>query len=316
MTGINSKQTVWNFCGTSTLTFHNVAWKGSVLAPFADITNPNGVVWGQVFANSWTVTGNACMQQNWVPFEGCIDECTWQPSSSFCTFSQEDYSGTNCETKRFIDTCFAHLTIQEHFSTCFPIGLRLGGGEVNLVFSSSSSLTSFLPQTGAPGVLDASYKDVTTTPAGAFAGELAALGLSIGLDRCGDNYASACYHFEDIVVCDNDQESPCSAFSGLNIASINARANMILGGETVEGVSVSDAFKCIRHINQMFVGCSSFLQHRHEFNFCSCDEESCEAKPASVLAMEEMVNPSDGGQSAGFLLTPAFAVMAFLFTLF
>ena len=72
LNNFNATSTLWNFYEATFFSFQNVRWEGSVLAPWANIVNAqNGAIDGQVFANSWTLTNN-CMQQNWVPFVGCL----------------------------------------------------------------------------------------------------------------------------------------------------------------------------------------------------------------------------------------------------
>ena len=43
MFGINPQFTLWNFHQATSITFRNVAWLGSVLAPNADVLRPEGV---------------------------------------------------------------------------------------------------------------------------------------------------------------------------------------------------------------------------------------------------------------------------------
>jgi len=62
--------TLFNFFEASCLTFYNIGWKGSVLAPCADFVDPTGSIEGQLFAKSWKSSGSTCMQQNSCPFKG------------------------------------------------------------------------------------------------------------------------------------------------------------------------------------------------------------------------------------------------------
>ena len=61
------QRVLFNFYQATSLQFAGIAVQGSVLAPNADINNPQGVVWGSVVAKSW----NGQMQLNTVPFVGC-----------------------------------------------------------------------------------------------------------------------------------------------------------------------------------------------------------------------------------------------------
>ena len=60
---------LFNFYEATTLTFSGIAVRGSVLAPFAHVNNPQGVIWGTIIAASW----DGPMQQNHVPFDGGND---------------------------------------------------------------------------------------------------------------------------------------------------------------------------------------------------------------------------------------------------
>lgn len=57
---------LFNFYQATTLELAGISVEGSVLAPFAAVNNPMGVIQGTVIAASW----NGAMQQNHVPFEG------------------------------------------------------------------------------------------------------------------------------------------------------------------------------------------------------------------------------------------------------
>jgi len=72
----NPRNAIFNFYEAQVLTLYNIDWRGSVLAPLANIHNPTGQLNGQLFAKSWTAPRNgACMQQNEARFEGCLPVC-------------------------------------------------------------------------------------------------------------------------------------------------------------------------------------------------------------------------------------------------
>ncbi|AJQ96673.1 choice-of-anchor A family protein [Gynuella sunshinyii] len=66
---------VYNFYQATSLTLQSVGVQGSVLAPLADLDNPTGVIYGQLFANHW----NGPMQINQVPFVGDLPEANEPP---------------------------------------------------------------------------------------------------------------------------------------------------------------------------------------------------------------------------------------------
>ena len=61
------QRVVYNFYQATSLQFAGIAVQGTVLAPLADITNPQGVVWGGVIAKSW----NGPMQINNAALTAC-----------------------------------------------------------------------------------------------------------------------------------------------------------------------------------------------------------------------------------------------------
>lgn len=60
---------LFNFYEADTLTFKGVGVEGSVLAPYADVVDPQGVINGTIIAKSWS----GSMQQNHQLFTGNID---------------------------------------------------------------------------------------------------------------------------------------------------------------------------------------------------------------------------------------------------
>jgi len=63
---------VYNFYQATDLTLQGIGVEGSILAPMAQINNPQGVVKGTVIAKSW----NGMMQLNHVPFDGVLPAIT------------------------------------------------------------------------------------------------------------------------------------------------------------------------------------------------------------------------------------------------
>lgn len=57
-------QVIFNFYEAKSLIINGVGVRGYVLAPYADINGPGGVVWGSVYAKSL----RGPLQLNWVPF--------------------------------------------------------------------------------------------------------------------------------------------------------------------------------------------------------------------------------------------------------
>ncbi len=62
------RRVLFNFPDATALTLAGIGVEGSILAPNAVINNPQGVIKGQLIAQSW----NGMMQLNHEPFEGCL----------------------------------------------------------------------------------------------------------------------------------------------------------------------------------------------------------------------------------------------------
>jgi choice-of-anchor A domain-containing protein len=75
----NRNKVLFNFHQATTLQLAGVSVEGSILAPIANIENPQGVIWGTVVANSW----NGQMQINLAAHDGCVVAPTAPPS--LCT---------------------------------------------------------------------------------------------------------------------------------------------------------------------------------------------------------------------------------------
>ncbi|MGQ0800578.1 MAG: Ig-like domain-containing protein, partial [Pseudomarimonas sp.] len=69
------RRVLFNFPDATTLTLAGISVEGSVLAPKAVIENPQGVIKGQLIAQSW----NGMMQLNHEPFEGCLSAASSNP---------------------------------------------------------------------------------------------------------------------------------------------------------------------------------------------------------------------------------------------
>jgi len=307
----NPQNVLFNFYQAHTLTFQSVSWMGSVLAPYADISNPTGNLLGQVFANSWTSTGSTCMQQNWYPFQGCITSCYWHRTDALCTYSADAWGQDTCSTG---SSCPAYTALNADFDSCLPVGLVVGCGQKELKLTTTAAVRAFLPQnTTSYGVLDGQYRDATSTSAGAFAAELVSLGLSLGIDSCDPNFAPACGNLKDIYVCNLNSPS-CSAFNGKTIGEVYEIANQIIGQCPVSGITLDNAYNCVQFINSQFSGCQPWTTTTgNNFGFCSCGTSTCGNTPDYVIA--ELAAQSSPNYSSAVWKTPALFLLGAL-TLF
>ncbi|TDR22310.1 Ig-like domain-containing protein [Marinicella litoralis] len=87
------ERVIYNFYEANTLTFSGIGVEGTVLAPHAIISNPQGVIKGQLFAQSW----DGMMQINHVPFDGASSQNNQMPladDQSFDLAQDENISFT------------------------------------------------------------------------------------------------------------------------------------------------------------------------------------------------------------------------------
>ncbi|MDQ7030805.1 MAG: choice-of-anchor A family protein [Ardenticatenia bacterium] len=74
--GVQRDHILFNFYQANTLTLQNIGVEGTILAPWADVSFPSGVIWGTLIAQSLTGAG----QSNHVPFAGCLPGTTTTPT--------------------------------------------------------------------------------------------------------------------------------------------------------------------------------------------------------------------------------------------
>ncbi|MCB1060791.1 MAG: T9SS type A sorting domain-containing protein [Calditrichaeota bacterium] len=145
-----------------------------------------------------------------------------------------------------------------NFATAFPTGLTIGG-TYTIHFSTSAAVNAFLPAGGTPNALTASYNNPTSTTAGVFAGQVAALALSLGFSEIGVSGfcdLGSLYYFDV-----DDSDDP---FVGMTVNELFALANQVLGGDLSGlpfGATVSDLNDVIDHINQNFDDGTQDLGH-------------------------------------------------------
>ncbi|MCX8056085.1 MAG: SpaA isopeptide-forming pilin-related protein [Ignavibacteria bacterium] len=81
----------------------------------------------------------------------------------------------------------AKSLLMNKFNQLFPSGFKIGdaGSPHTITFTNATALKNFLPQMGTAGQLTMSYVNPTTTPAGQFAGNVAALALNVAFNDSG-----------------------------------------------------------------------------------------------------------------------------------
>ena len=163
--------------------------------------------------------------------------------------------------------------LQQDFNTVFAstndlmqIGIH-GSAGYSIIFDDPSYLTTFLPATGAPGVLTANLLDPATSAAGSYGGEVATMQLNIAFSDAGVLKGNLNVPFGNLVL--TNLTGDLSFADGLTVRQVFADANTVLGGGPTPNpsVSFSDMFTLINDIDMSFNGGppSQFAQQNFEY---------------------------------------------------
>ncbi len=104
-----------------------------------------------------------------------------------------------------------------------------GTNGFSTVFTGASELLSYLPAIGANGPLTSDLLNPTSTPAGAFGGEVTALKLNIDFSDAGFLPGNIGIPFGDLVL-QNFNGGQLSPLNGLTVRQFSAGVNNLLGG--------------------------------------------------------------------------------------
>jgi len=160
--------------------------------------------------------------------------------------------------------CSSHNTgcyRDSHWVAAYPAGFMLGGvactGSKNLTFTSSSALKTFMGQpsslTGAAHPLTSSSVNPTSSTAGKLAGSLAALALSVRMDRLDPNWQDSCNKLSDLYIC-APHAGDCNFFDGLTIAEVIQEGHNVLAGCEVPTYSAENLALCLLWIENALEG--------------------------------------------------------------
>ena len=185
----------------------------------------------------------------------------------------------------------AASVVLSDFFTVFTAGLELGyhapGGYV-MDFSSGDAVLSYLPQSGAPGALDASLTDPTSSSSGVFGGQILALRLNTGYSDAGPFYDShghlvighpAGIAFGDLIY--TGLTGSLASINGLNVRQVLDIGNVLLGGGA-EPYDIPDFSDLVNLTNSAFEGgyVNAFADH-----FLLPDISTPVPEPASLPLM-------------------------------
>jgi len=132
-----------------------------------------------------------------------------------------------------------------HFDDAFEDGLVVGCEQHSLEFTSSTAVQQWLPQGGKPAPLTESAEDPDKKTGNVLAGQVVALGLSLGFDAADGDFGSAASELGGLALVDGP-------YAGWTVNEVYAHANDVVGGcaATDEASDVNDA---VASINENFV---------------------------------------------------------------
>jgi hypothetical protein len=134
------------------------------------------------------------------------------------------------------------------------------------IFGSAADLLAYLPQAGPVGPFDSDLADPTTTSAGVFGGEVAALKLNIDFADAGLLTANARVKLGDLTICGLTTDTDLNGNTVRNFLTI---ANSALGGGSTTD-SISDLYALTVELNGSFAaGPSTWAQDHLQPSSCT-----------------------------------------------
>jgi hypothetical protein len=215
--------------------------------------NYDGGTEGGTITNCAHLTGTgvdleACDTQM-IGGDGCIPGtpgCAWE-TGNLRTYTQFDWpeSGSTLVSTNFLSV----------YGGIFEVGIP-GTAGFSIVFTTGANLLAFLPETGANGVLTSDLLNPTTSPAGAFGGNVVALKLNVDFSDRGIIAGTADVAFGDLLVCG------VQGVDGLSVRQVLGLANTHLGGGSTP-ISTNDLAAILVDLNRAFLNTipSTFAQN-------------------------------------------------------
>jgi len=132
------------------------------------------------------------------------------------------------------------------FSSVFSSGMTLGGisSGYKATFSSASAVIAFLPQVGIAGSFNTNYSNPTTTSAGVFGGNLAALELNVQFNDAGFLGFTSTTKLKNLVVASGPMKD-------YKVSEVLAMAHKAIGGSSTP-FSIAILNNVVESINANF----------------------------------------------------------------
>jgi SprB repeat len=153
-------------------------------------------------ANGCAINGAASIQLN---------SCT-----GFTTVTMGGY-GASCSGGNW--GCY----VVNNFTTAFPNGVQIGSNGRFVKLTSAKAVDTYLPASGASGVLAVGTATNPASPKNTLAGQAMALTLSIGFDNAKPSFSTSTSSLSGLIL-------SSGACAGMSVAQVLAEANKVLGG--------------------------------------------------------------------------------------
>jgi hypothetical protein len=122
--------------------------------------------------------------------------------------------------------------LTQNYSHLYPgvleLGIPLSSGGHFMDFTDSSTVLAYLPQSAAPGALNANLTDPTFTTAGIFGGQLLALRLNIDFSDAGLLQHPVGIGFGDLIL--TGFTGTLTGLNGQTVRQLQDIANVMIGG--------------------------------------------------------------------------------------
>lgn len=136
--------------------------------------------------------------------------------------------------------------LHTHFAAAFPAGLSIGcQSGYTLKLTSAQAVTSFLPSGGQPRALTSNLVNPGSGYNNTFAGQVAALALSVGFDAFDPNFGLSSTPLGSAII-------NSGTFTGMTVQQVLDEANKALGG-CATTYSISALNSIVSSINESFV---------------------------------------------------------------
>lgn len=175
--------------------------------------------------------------------------CGWK-DGDVVTYTQDGWDG---------GTLLTDANFKSVYGSDFEIGTE---SNFYVVFTTAANLLDFVPQFGTPvHALNTIAVDPSSTAAGAFAGEMAALTLNVDFADHDLITGNAGVKLGDLTIC----ALSVTALNGMTVRTFLSNANTVLGGLS-GAASIDDTYDTVLNINASFSSGASNWAKAHLFN--------------------------------------------------